>query len=258
MLFGVPVVIVVPAWNEAPRIGRVLRGLPREVDHVVVVDDASQDGTKEAALALLDPRVEVVVHPENRGVGAAIVTGYVAAQRYTDSPSAAFVVMAGDDQMDPKDLPALVRPIAEGRADYAKGCRFSWPDVRREMPLLRWLGGWGFSLLTSLAVGARVRDSQCGYTALSNAASRRLDLQGLWPGYGYPNDLLGQVVVRGLHFVEVPVRPVYKDEVSRLGLRHLPTIGRLVARSWVRRVTAVTREQTSPAGPRTRQAGRSG
>jgi glycosyltransferase involved in cell wall biosynthesis len=205
------------------------------------VDDASRDETKEAALAVRDPRVEIVGHTKNRGVGAAIVTGYVAAQRYTDHPSAAFVVMAGDDQMDPKDLPALVRPIAEGRADYVKGCRFSWPDARGEMPLLRWLGGWGFSLLTSLAIGARVRDSQCGYTALSNAASRRLDLPGLFPGYGYPNDLLGQVVAEGLRFVEVPVRPVYRDEVSRLKLRHLPTIGCLVGRSWVRRVTRHTR-----------------
>jgi len=235
VLQGVVVVVVVPAYEEAPRIGRVVRGMPPQVDHIVVVDDASHDDTRGAALALGDARVEVVTHAANRGVGAAITTGYRRAQELTRGARAAFVVMAGDGQMDPSDLPALVRPIADGRADYVKGCRFSWPGVRREMPLARLVGGWGFSLLTSIAVGQRISDSQCGYTALEGTASRALDLDGLWHGYGYPNDLLGQLAVRRLRVTEVPVRPVYADEVSRLKLRHLPTIVRLVGRAWLRR-----------------------
>jgi len=212
--------------------------MPPEVDHVLLVDDASRDGTREAAVEVGDPRVIVVVHPENRGVGAAIATGYAQATALVAGGRAAFVVMAGDGQMDPLDLPALVRPIAEGRADYVKGCRFDWPGARREMPFARWLGGWGFSVLTSHAIGQPVKDSQCGYTALASGASGELDLPGLWPGYGYPNDLLGQLAARGLRIVEVPVRPVYADEVSRLRVRHLPAIARLVARAWVRRVVA--------------------
>lgn len=230
--------MIVPAFDEAPRIGRMLRGLPPEVDHVIVVDDASRDGTREAALAVADGRVEVVVHPENRGVGAAITTGYRRAEARAASADAAFVVMAGDDQMDPRDLPALVRPIADGRADYVKGCRFAWPGARERMPFARWVGGWGFSVLTSAAIGQWISDSQCGYTALAGRASGRLDLAGLWPGYGYPNDLLGQLAVRRLRIVEVPVRPVYADEVSRLRLRHLPTVTRLVARAWARRMVS--------------------
>jgi glycosyltransferase involved in cell wall biosynthesis len=235
VLFGVKVVVVVPAFDEAPRIARVIGGIPAEVDHVIVVDDASRDGTREAVAATGSARVELVVHEENRGVGAAIVSGYRAAIARAPEPRSTFVVMAGDGQMDPRDLPALVGPVAEGRADYVKGCRFLWPEARATMPMGRWIGGWGFSFLTSAAIGQSITDSQCGYTALACDAARQLDLAGLYPGYGYPNDLLGQLAVRRLRIAEVPVRPVYADEVSRLKLRHLPNISRLIARAWVRR-----------------------
>jgi hypothetical protein len=101
------------------------------------------------------------------------------------------------------------------------------------MPLARWAAGQVLSRLTSLAIGVVVRDSQCGYTALSREACARLDLAGLWPGYGYPNDLLGQLARRGVLIADVPVRPVYADEVSRLRPRHVLTVLWLVGRAWV-------------------------
>jgi glycosyltransferase involved in cell wall biosynthesis len=232
------VVVVVPAWDEAPRIGRVLRGLPAWVDDVIVVDDASTDGTAEAALAATTGgRVAVVRHERTRGVGAAIATGYRRAMARPGGTRDAFVVMAGDGQMDPRDLPGVVAPIASGEADYVKGDRFRWPEagVGRRMPASRRIGGAFFSWATSRAVGVSVSDSQCGYTALSRAACERLDLDGLWPGYGYPNDLLSQVTLRGMRIVQVPVRPVYADEVSRFRARHLLVVAGLVARAWVRR-----------------------
>jgi glycosyltransferase involved in cell wall biosynthesis len=230
------VVVVVPAWNEAPRIARVLRGLPAWVDAAVVVDDASADGTEQAAGAVGDPRVEVVRHERNRGVGAAIATGYQRAAKIAPAPRDAFVVMAGDGQMDPSDLPAVVDPIARGAADYVKGDRFRFPGVSRAMPVGRLVGGFAFARLTSIAIGVRVSDSQCGYTAIAGEACARLDLRGLWPGYGYPNDLLSQLALRGLRIAEVPVRPVYADEISRLRPRHVPVIAGLVARAWMRRL----------------------
>lgn len=233
------VVVVVPALDEAPRIDRVLRGMPAWVDAIVVVDDASCDATAEVvrARAAEDARVELVCHDRNRGVGAAIATGYRHAVRRPGGPRDALVVMAGDGQMHPDDLSAVVEPIARGDADYVKGDRFHGPDAAANMPLARRLGGRAFSWATSRAIGIPVSDSQCGYTALSRAASERLDLDALWPHFGYPNDLLSQVAVRGLRIVEVPVRAVYADEVSRLRLRHLPAIGALIARAWVRRMT---------------------
>jgi glycosyltransferase involved in cell wall biosynthesis len=228
------VVVVVPAYDERPRIRRVLEGMPAGVYHVLVVDDASRDGTAEAARYVGDPRVEVIVHVKNRGVGASIVTGYRRAIELTRAPNDAIAVMAGDAQMDPFDLDSVVRPIATGRAGYVKGNRFAWPHARKSMPFSRWAAGQILSKLTSRAVGAPVHDSQCGYTALSRAASARINLSEVWGGYGYPNDLLAALVRCGVDFVEVPVRPVYADEVSRLRPRHGLTVLWLVGRAWVR------------------------
>jgi glycosyltransferase involved in cell wall biosynthesis len=235
MWLGSRVVVVVPAWNEAPRVARVLRGLPPWIDVVVVVDDSSTDGTGPAALAVGDPRVVLVRHERNRGVGAAIATGYAHAARVATGRRDVFVVMAGDDQMDPRDLPAVVAPIAEDRADYVKGDRFRLP-LPRSMPAWRRVGGRALSRFTSFAIGISVSDSQCGYTAIAGEACARLALADLWPRYGYPNDLLSQLSLRGLRIAEVPVRAIYADEVSRLKPTYVPVIVGVVGRAWLRRM----------------------
>ena len=209
--------VVVPAYNEARLIQRTLRSIPAYVTQVVVVDDGSLDDTALCAQALGDPRVEVVRHRENRGVGAAIVTGYQTAfARGAD----VCAVMAGDGQMDPADLSRLLSPVLSGEAAYAKGDRLSFPDARRAMPLTRWLGNLVLARLTGLAAGLSVRDSQCGYTALSREAAAQLPLHKLWSRYGYPNDLLGMLRERNLPVSEVVVRPVYADEDSGIRLWH--------------------------------------
>ena len=230
------VVVVVPAWDEAPRIGRVLRDIPAWVDAIVVVDDASGDGTAESARAVGDPRVEVLRHDLNRGVGAAIAAGYRRAGAIAPGARDVFVVMAGDGQMAPGDLPSLVTPIARGEADYVKGNRFGTRGVARTMPAARFIGGLALSWATSHAIGIPVSDSQCGYTAIAGEACARLALDALWPRYGYPNDLLSQLALRKMRIAETPVRAVYADEVSRLRPHHVPIVAGLVARAWIRRL----------------------
>jgi glycosyltransferase involved in cell wall biosynthesis len=251
------VVVVVPAWEEAPRIARVVRGVPPWVRAIVVVDDASSDGTGGAARAAGDERLEVIEHPRNAGVGAAIVTGYRRALAHPGGPRDAFVVMAGDGQMDPADLPSLVGPIARGEADYVKGDRFRSSDTIHAMPAGRRLGGRVFSWATGRAIGVPISDSQCGYTAIAREACAQLDLEALWPRYGYPNDLLSQIALRGLRIAEVPVRAVYADEVSRLKLRHVPVVAALIARAGLRRALAPRRvlapERTIENGRHMRQ-----
>jgi glycosyltransferase involved in cell wall biosynthesis len=230
------IAVVVPAFNEERLIQRTLRGIPSFVTQVVVVDDASRDATCERVLALADPRVRLVRHAANAGVGAAIATGYRAAFEHG---AEVCVVMAGDGQMDPRDMPALLKPVLDGEAAYAKGCRLSYPGARERMPWTRWLGNWGLGLLTRLATGLSVRDSQCGYTALARDAADVLPLEQMWPRYGYPNDLLGMLAMADLPMREVTVRPIYADEQSGVGLRHaLFVVPYVLGRVWMRRIAS--------------------
>jgi dolichol-phosphate mannosyltransferase len=230
------VAVVVPAYNEARLIGRTLGSIPAFVDLVVVVDDASRDDTSGAAASCDDPRLRVVRHASNLGVGAAIVTGYGSAFEWGADVAA---VMAGDAQMDPADLTALLAPVLDGRADYSKGDRLSHPNATRHMPLARLWGNRVLSLLTRLCTGLSLSDSQCGYTALSRTAYERLPLDRLWPRYGYPNDLLGLLALDGARVADVTVRPVYADERSGIGARHaLLVIPLLLLRVAARRFSA--------------------
>src|SRR5579862_508976 len=120
MLEGKSVAVVVPAHDEEHLIATTLGGIPGFVDRVIVVDDGSRDETAARTRDFGDPRVELVVHERNRGVGAAIVTGY---KHALDGGYDVVCVMAADNQMDPDDLPALVRPVASGELDYAKANR---------------------------------------------------------------------------------------------------------------------------------------
>jgi glycosyltransferase involved in cell wall biosynthesis len=228
------IAVIVPAYNEAQHIAGTLRSVPAFVDRIVVVDDGSTDGTAAIAAGIADARVQVLRHPNNRGVGAALKTGYA---RAFEAGADVVAVMAGDGQMDPDDLPALLQPVLSGAADYAKGDRLSHPDVRARMPLPRFVGNHLLSALTRVCVGARVRDSQCGYTALGRRALARVRMHELWNGYGYPNDLLGLLCAGGAPVRDIVVRPIYGSERSGIGLRHaLLVIPFLLARAWLRRV----------------------
>ncbi len=258
MLDDAVIAVVVPAFDEESWLGEVLDTMPRFVDRVVVVDDGSRDGTARlvrarqhrgacgvAAPGAVEPgsgrgpsataELALVRHRENRGVGAAIVTGY----RHALALGADVVaVMAGDGQMHPSDLVAVVRPVAAAEADYVKGTRLGHPGLWRVMPAERLLGSWVLSWLTSLAAGVRVSDSQCGYTAMSARALAKLPLERLWPGFGYPNDLIGACALAGLRIAEVPVRPVYRGQKSGLRPWHAAVIAALIARVGYRRLTA--------------------
>lgn len=207
MYQGLRVAVVVPAYNEADNLPKTLATIPDYVDHVLVVDDGSADGTGVVAAEHARPGVEVLRHLQNRGVGAAVATGY---QRALALGSDVAVVMAGDGQMDPRDLPTLLQPIVDGQADYVKGNRFASREVWRTMPRLRLVGNIALSLLTRLTAGyPTVFDSQCGFTAATKEALRGLDLKGLFPRYGYPNDLLARLWVGGARVQDVPVRTIY-------------------------------------------------
>jgi glycosyltransferase involved in cell wall biosynthesis len=231
MWSGKRVAVVVPAFDEARRVGRVIRRMPPWVDAIVVVDDASRDETSSVAVATNDRRVEVLRHAVNRGVGAAIATGYA---RAAEGAADVIAVMAGDDQMDPSDLASLVEEVTSGRGAYVKGNRFVHTQ-RRDMPLSRRIAGKALAAITRLTTGLAIDDSQCGYTAISREAVARLPLHELWPRYGYPNDLLGMLAEAGFHVVEVPIRPIYAGEASGVRPWHAFVIVGILARRLARR-----------------------
>jgi glycosyltransferase involved in cell wall biosynthesis len=185
-----------------------------------VADDPSSDGTAERARAGGDPRVEVIEHAENQGVGAAIATGY---ERCRELGVDVTCVMAGDNQMDPGELAALVGPVARGEVDYAKANRLVSGEAWQLIPRSRYLGNAVLSLLTKIASGYwHVADSQAGYTALSLDALRRLDVERLYRRYGFPNDMLVHLNVQNARVRDVPSRPIYGvGERSGIRVRHV-------------------------------------
>lgn len=238
------VTVVVPAYREERLIAETIRRVPASVSEIIVVNDASTDRTEEVTRSLGDPRVRVVSHSHNLGVGAAIYTGYQAAQQ---GPGDYFVVMAGDNQMDQADLPALLAPLLEGSADYVKGNRLVHPEVHK-MPRVRRWGSTVLAWLTSWVSGQRLHDTQCGYTAITRTASRSIPYPEMWSRYGYPNDLLIALVRRGIRVAERPVRPVYATEVSGLRPWHFFSILFVIARRAYleRRRIAATRDEDLP------------
>ena len=218
MFEGKRVAVVVPAFDEERLVGETIRGIPDFVDRIYVIDDASGDGTTAQAEAVGDPRVQLLRHAKNAGVGAAIATGYrLALEEEIDVTC----VMAADNQMDPVELQGLVEPVARGEVEYVKANRLVSGEAWKVIPRTRYLGNAVLSLLTKIASGYwHVADSQAGYTALSLDALRRLDLDRLYPRYGFPNDLLVHLNLQNARVRDVPSRPIYDvGEESGIKLR---------------------------------------
>ncbi len=233
MYRGKTVGVVVPCHNEETQIGTVIETMPDYVDRMFIVDDVSTDATAEVVgrYAAKDPkRIRLIRHERNAGVGAAIVTGYRAAVEEKIDMTA---VIAGDAQMDPEDLPALLDPVASDEVDYSKGNRLFTGDAWNEIPRLRYLGNSALSLLTKIASGYwSVADSQTGYTVANLKALSTIDLGNLYPRYGFPNDMLVHLNIYDFRVRDVPIQPVYGvGERSGIKLwKVVPTLSWLLTR----------------------------
>src|ERR671924_240487 len=226
MYDGKTVAVVVPAYNEEALVASTVAGVPAFVDRVIVVDDGSGDETAQRAAAA-DPRVEVVGHERNEGVGAAIVTGY---RRAVSEEVEVTCVMAADGQMDPDDLETLVRAVASGECDYAKANRLFTGQAWRLIPRTRYLGNAALSFLTKIASGYwHVADSQSGYTAVSLETLKMLDLDRIYRRYGFPNDILVHLNVWNRRVQDFPSRPIY-GVGERSGIRLRKVVPRI---SWL-------------------------
>ncbi|MBX0295755.1 glycosyltransferase family 2 protein [Haloarcula nitratireducens] len=256
MYQGKTIAAVVPAYNEEGLIGEVIDTLPEYVDQTYVVDDGSTDGTwaeiQEHAEQVndrdrtadsppatdggveADRRVVPIQHEENTGVGGAIKTGY---KRALDDEMDVTVVISGDGQTEPDIVQRILEPVADGRADYSKGNRLLDRD-RSDMPAFRQLGNFMLSFLSKVASGYwSVMDPQNGSTAISLEALEQLDLDELYDGYGFVNDLLVRLNANNMRIADVARRAVYKDETSHISYRSfIPQLSLLLLKGFLWRL----------------------
>lgn len=232
------IAIVVPCYNEELNLNIVVDTLPNFVDKIVIVNDCSTDDTKKVAIALGEKNDKIVLinHDINTGVGGSIATGY---EWCRDNDIDAAVVMAGDAQMDPSELPILLLPVLEEGVNYCKGNRLLYQQSRHIIPGVRFFGNSVLSLLTKFASGYwHISDSQCGYTVVDKNVLQRIDWQDMYKSYGQPNDLLIMLNIQNFIVRDVPIRPVYEvGEVSGIKIHKVMiTIPRILFRRGLRRL----------------------
>ena len=230
--------VVVPAYNEEKQIGQVIETMPKYVDQVFIVDDASKDKTVETIKRYQKKRkkIQLIEHEVNQGVGGAITTGY---KRARDNDIDVTVVMAGDGQMDPDDLKKIIEPVASGNADYSKGNRLFYGDAWNMIPHGRYLGNSFLSLMTKVASGYwHIADSQSGYTAICLTALKRIALNKIYKDYGIPNDLLIKLNQHDFRVKDVHIKPVYNiGEKSNINfIKIIPKISWLLFKGFCSRL----------------------
>ena len=232
------IAVTIPSFNEKLLIGKVIATIPHFVDYIIVVDDKSTDTTVEVVkeIQIRNSKVTLIQHETNKGVGAAIATGYMWGR---DNNIDVTVVMAADFQMDPADLERIIDPVCKGECDYTKGNRLFRGESWKMIPHYRYLGNSILSMLTKVASGYwHVADSQSGYTAISLQALKIIDLESIYPRYGMPNDLLIKLNIANFRVRDISIKPVYNvGEVSGIKVRKvLFTIPWIIFKGFWRRM----------------------
>lgn len=195
----------------------VLAAFDECVCHIVVVDDACPEATGAYVRETCrDPRVEVIVHERNKGVGGATLTGY---RRAIELGADIIVKVDGDGQMDPKFIPTLTRAVAEGRADYTKGNRFYLMEGLAGMPYMRLFGNLMLSFASKLSSGYwKIFDPTNGFTAIHAKVAALLVTRRVDEGYFFESDMLFHLNLSRAVVIDVPMKAQYGDERSTLSI----------------------------------------
>ena len=205
-----PTVALIPAYNEERFIGPLVHTTRSYVDYVVVVDDGSRDICRPVAR---HAGAIVVQHQFNKGKAAAVNTGFAQVRRMG---AGAMVMLDGDGQHCPDDIPTVLAPIIEDRADVVIGSRFL--KVKSDIPVYRQVGQHGLNLVTNLASGVRVSDSQSGFRAFSSQALEVLSFgQG---GFSVESEMQFRVREHALRVTEVPIKVTYAEKAKRNPAKH--------------------------------------
>ena len=235
MYFGYKLGIVVPVYNESEFISATLEGIPEFADRIYVVDDGSTDNTRDIAGRFDGGRYNLMTNGRNRGVGATVIRGY---KKALEEGMDIVVVMDGDNQMDARYLPDLLEPIITNEAQFVKGNRLSRLSHRKGMSNWRFLGNWILTLLTKVVSGYwGLMDSQNGYTAITGDTLKLIDLDRIYPRYGYCNDLLVKLNIVGCKAINVPIPARYANETSKIRYeRYIIGVSYLLLRNYLWRL----------------------
>ncbi len=209
------IAVTIPSYKVRAHVLDVIARIPPQVQRIYVVDDkCPQDSGRFVQEQCHDPRVLVLFHEQNQGVGGAVSTGYRAA---LEEGMDIVVKVDGDGQMDPALIPHFTRPIERGRADYTKGNRFYRPDSLKGMPPIRLFGNAALSFINKLSTGYwPIMDPTNGYTAIHTAVLRELPLHKLERRYFFETDMLYHLNTMRAVVHDVPMDAVYADEESSL------------------------------------------
>ena len=210
---------VIPCYRVEREIGAVLANLPRYLKHIIIVDDASPDGTAELVMkaAEKDPRIILVRHSSNQGVGGAMITGF---RKALELKAGIVVKIDGDGQMDMDQLPNLLAPILQGQADYAKGNRFRDFQALQKMPVIRRIGNMGLGFLTKAATGYwNLFDPTNGFVAIHSQVLAQLSFNSIDRTYFFETSMLANLYLLSAVVKDVPMPALYKGEVSSLSVR---------------------------------------
>lgn len=212
---GMLVAVVIPSYKVTRHILSVIKSIDSRCDAIYVVDDKCPDGSGRLVQEqCADPRVKVIFHEQNAGVGGAVISGY--RQALADQMDIV-VKIDGDGQMDPSLLRDFIAPILAGEADYTKGNRFY--DLRNvsRMPMIRIFGNAVLSFLTKLSSGYwNLFDPTNGYTAIHRHALSQIDTDRLSRRYFFETDMLFRLNLARAVVVDIPMDAKYEDEVSNL------------------------------------------
>ncbi len=219
MYRGRTIGVVIPAYNVERSIRKVVDGIPAWVDRIIVVDDASRDGTLHEAQSIVSDRLIVLRHDVNQGVGGATLTGL---RRALDEGVKIAVKMDGDGQMDPAYLPVLLDAVTIQGYDYAKGNRFLHSAELFTMPRHRLLGNFALTFLTKLTSGYwNVFDPQNGYVAIRREALAQLNFSRIAKRYFFENDVLIHLNILGFRVKDVAIPAMYGDERSSMRISRI-------------------------------------
>ncbi len=230
------VVAVVPCYRETSHVLGVLKKFDETISHILIIDDACPDKTGELVREQTnDPRIEIIVHDTNQGVGGATLTGY---RRAMQLKADIIVKVDGDGQMDPSMISTIIRPIVTGRADYTKGNRFFRLEGLSDMPVSRLIGNLGLSFASKLSSGYwKIFDPTNGFTAIHAEVARILPLDLIDNSYFFESDMLYQLNVSRAVVADVPMEAIYGEETSNLRVsKVLLPFALKHARNFVRRI----------------------